>query len=100
MALVKVTNRNNTVWIRDKYGGIPYLFPCGESTVIPEDAAAHIFGYGLTDKEKFKKLMRLGLANKKDGQRIFDNFVLKSTGRDVEPTGREREVTEAAPNVA
>ena len=93
MALVKVTNRNNTVHFRDKYGGIEYKFPCGDTVTIPEEAATHIWGWGLSDPERHKKMQRIGLANRKDGKRIWENVVLRSTGK-VEPTGKEREVVE------
>ena len=88
---VKVTNRNNTGEFRDKYGGIEYRFPAGDTVTIPEEAAAHIWGYGLDDKERFKKMMRMGIANLKGGQRIWDNVVCRPAGG-VEATGKEREV--------
>ena len=93
MALVKVTNRNNIAHFKDKYGGIEYVFPCGETVAIPEEAAEHIWGWGLDAAGRFKKMMRLGIANRKDGQRIWDNVVLKSASN-VAPTGKEREVVE------
>ena len=89
--LVKVLNKNNTGKIVDKFGGQRYEFPAGETVTIPEEAAVHIFGYGLDPKERFKKMMRLGLANAKNGERIWSNFVLKPAGH-VEPTGASREV--------
>ena len=88
---VWVTNRNNTVTFRDKFGGQEYKFPPGESVTIPEEAAQHIWGYGLDEKGRFQKMMRMGLANKKEGPRWWSNVVLKPAGN-VEPTGVEREV--------
>ena len=88
---VKVTNRNNVWKVRDKYGGVSYDFPPGETVTIPAEAAEHIFGYGLDEKERRKKMMRMGIANHKDGQRMWDNMVIRPTGN-VEPTGKEREV--------
>lgn len=88
---VKVTNRNNTVNFVDKFGGQEYKFPANETVTIPEEAAIHIWGYGLDPKERFKKMMRMGLANRKEGQRWWSNVVLKPAGS-VEPTGVEREV--------
>lgn len=87
---VKVTNRNNTGKLVDKYGGQKYEFPPGETVTIPEEAASHIFGYGLNEKERFKKRMRAGLGNAKNGEKIWSNFVLKPAS--VEPTGVTREV--------
>ncbi len=88
---VKVTNRNNVWWVRDKYGGVPYEFPPGDTVIIPAEAAEHIFGYGLDEKERHKKMLRMGIANHKDGQRMWENMVVRPSGN-VEPTGKEREV--------
>ena len=88
---VTVTNRNNTKAFRDKYDGQEYRFPPGETVTIPAEAAAHIWGYGLTPEERYKKLMRMGLANVKDGQKIFDNVVIRPKGN-IEATGKEREI--------
>jgi len=89
--LVQVTNKNNTGKFVDKFGGQEYQFPPGERVTIPLEAAEHIFGYGLSEKERYKKFMRAGLANVKNGERIWGNFVLKPAGN-VEPTGVSREV--------
>lgn len=88
---VKVTNRNNTTAFRDRFAGQEFKFPPGETITIPTEAAIHIWGYGLSPKERFQKMMRLGLANVKDGQKIFENVVIRPVGN-VEPTGKEREV--------
>ncbi len=92
MALVRVLNKNNTVKFKDKYGGIEYVFPPGEPTLIPAEAAEHIWGWGLDEKGRFKKMMRMGLANAKDGKKIWDNVVLKANT--IQATGKEREVFE------
>jgi len=89
--LIHVTNKNNLGAYVDKFGGQVYKFPPGERVTIPLEAAEHIFGYGLPDKERFKKFMRAGLANAKNGERIWANFVLKPAGN-VEPTGVSRDV--------
>lgn len=88
---VKVTNRNNVWKIVDKFAGQTFKFPPGETVTIPTEAAAHIFGYGLSEKERRQKFMRMGIANLKDGQKMWDNIVIRATGN-VEPTGKEREV--------
>jgi len=88
--LVKVTNRNNLWKVVDKFGGNTYTFPPGETVTVPQEAAEHIFGYGLPPKERFKKKMRMGIANHKDGDRMWSNIVIKPVGN-VEPTGAVRE---------
>ena len=88
--LVKVTNRNNLWRVVDKFGGIEYKFPPGETVTIPQEAAEHIFGYGLDEKTRFKKMMRMGIANRKDGDKLWSNIVMKPAGN-VEPTGAVRE---------
>lgn len=98
MALIRVLNKNNTVKFKDKYGGVEYVFPPGEPKLIPEDAAEHIWGWGLDEKGRFKKMMRMGLANAKDGKKIWDNVVLKANT--IQATGKEREVREDDPYAA
>lgn len=55
--MVFVTNNTDEELV-DGYHGIVYEFKPGETVEIPEDAASHIFGYGIEDKEPF--LARLG----------------------------------------
>jgi len=87
--LVKVTNRNNAWHVRDKYGGIEYKFPAGETVTVPAEAAEHIFGYGLDEKGRRQKFLRMGIANVKDGEKMWANIVIKPAGN-VQPTGAER----------
>ena len=47
--MLTVTNRNDFDFV-GRYDGQDYPFPSGKTTAIPEDAAKHIFGVGLTDK--------------------------------------------------
>ena len=89
--LVRVTNKNNTGKLIDKFGGQKYEFPPGESVNIPEETATHIFGWGLSEKEQWKKFLRAGLANAKNGEKIWKNFVLRPASN-VEPTGVSRDV--------
>ncbi len=89
---VKVTNRNNVWKVRDRFGGIEYVFPPGETVTIPAEAAEHIFGYGLDERERFKKFMRMGIANMPEGkgQKMWDNIVIKPAGG-VQATGAVRD---------
>lgn len=87
---VKVTNRNNTKVLRDRYGGIEYVFNPGETVTIPAEAAEHIFGYGLDEKGKWQKFLRSGLANQPKGREIFDRMVVRPVGSNVEATGAVR----------
>lgn len=41
-----------------RYNGVDYIFKAGKTTATPEEAATHIFGYGLDDKKT--ALLRLG----------------------------------------
>ena len=88
---VKVTNRNNVWKVVDKFAGQQYKFPAGETVTIPAEAAEHIFGYGLDEAGRAQKMRRMGIANLKDAQKLWDNIVIKPSGN-IEPTGREREV--------
>jgi len=49
---LRVTNRNSFT-LKDRYDGIDYVFKPNESVVIEEEAARHIFGYGVEDKIPF-----------------------------------------------
>lgn len=55
-----VTN-NNEFDHRDMYNGKEFAFPQGEKTLVPMDAAYHMFGFG--KKDKTENLVRLGWAN-------------------------------------
>lgn len=41
---VRVTNGNSFA-IDDRFDGVPYEFPAGQTVIIPPDAAQHIFGF-------------------------------------------------------
>lgn len=77
---VYVTNRNNLWTITDKFAGQTYKFPPGERVLIPEEAAEHIFGFGLDEKGRKAKMMRMGIANLKDGEKLWNNVLLKKAG--------------------
>jgi hypothetical protein len=89
MQQVKVTNRNNAWRVRDKYAAIEYVFPPGETVTIPAEAAEHIFGYGLDERARFQKFMRMGIANHPQGKKMWDNIQIRPVGN-VQPTGAER----------
>jgi hypothetical protein len=57
MASVYVTN-NSEKPLKDGFSGVFYEFAVGKTVEIPEEAAAHIFGYGVEDK--IPHLTRLG----------------------------------------
>lgn len=89
-AQVRVTNRNNVWKVVDRFGGVEYKFPPGETVTIPAEAAEHIFGYGLSEKERFKKFMRMGIANMPKGKEMWERIVIKPVGN-ISATGVVRE---------
>jgi hypothetical protein len=94
MSVVRVTNANNVWKVRDKYGGIEYVLNPGETISMPSAAAEHIFGYGLPEKERFKKMMRMGIANHPKGPEMWSRIRMKAAGagQNVAPTGSAREI--------
>lgn len=89
-AQVRVVNRNNAWKIVDKFGGQEYTFPPGESVTVATEVAEHIFGYGLDEKERFRKFMRMGIANLPHGKEMWDRVLIKPVGNIV-ATGAVRE---------
>lgn len=89
-ACVRVTNKNNTWLVVDRFGGIEYKFPPGESVTVAAEVAEHIFGYGLDEKERFKKFLRMGIANLKHGAEMWKRIEVKPMGNIV-ATGAVRE---------
>ena len=55
-----VTNNTGSDHV-DMYNGKQYAFPAGEKTLVPMDAAFHMFGFG--KKDKTENLIRVGKAN-------------------------------------
>ncbi len=55
--MLKVTNRNSFDLV-DRFNGEDFTFPKGGSSIVSEDAARHIFGFGAPDKAPY--LTRLG----------------------------------------
>lgn len=74
---VRVLNQNRKGKLVDRLGGVEYEFPAGEETVVPRPVAEHIFGYGLSEKEREAKFRRSGLAMDPKGREIWNKFVVK-----------------------
>lgn len=89
--ILKVTNGNKGWMLRDKCGGIAYEFPPEQNVMIPQEAAEHIFGYGLSEDERWKKFLRMGIANHPKGKEMWNNIRIRPAGAYVEPTGASRE---------
>ena len=89
-AQVRVTNRNNIWKVVDRYGGVQYVFPPNETVLVAAEVAEHIFGYGLSEKERFRKFMRMGIANHPKGKDMWERISIKPVGN-VVPTGATRE---------
>lgn len=88
---VRITNKNNTWSVTDRYGGQEWKFPPGETVEVPSEVAEHIFGYGLDEKGRWKKFLRMGIANLPHGQSMWDKIVMKRVGGNVEATGAVRQ---------
>ncbi len=88
---VRVTNKNNTWSVTDRHGGTEWKFPPGETVEVPSEVAEHIFGYGLSDKDRWKKFLRMGIANLPKGREMWDKIVMKRVGGNVEATGAVRQ---------
>lgn len=73
--MFKVTNGNLFNFV-GRYNGVDYAFPVNEPAYCEDDAAAHIFGIGVTDKTAV--LARHGWANFTSsvaaGMRVLNNF--------------------------
>lgn len=75
--MVYVTN-NTEEELVDGYAGVFYKFEPQQTVEIPAEAATHIFGYGVQDKEPF--LARLGWIKTKnelkEGIKRLNQFVI------------------------
>jgi hypothetical protein len=91
-AQVAVTNRNNAWTIKDKFGGQAYTFPPGERVLVAAEVAEHIFGYGLDEKGRWQKFLRMGIANDPKGKDMWARVDIKPVGAggNVQPTGAVR----------
>lgn len=87
---VRVTNRNPSWIIRDKYAGVEYTFQPGEPVLVAAEVAEHIFGFGLDEKERFRKFMRMGIANMPKGKEMWAKVDVKPVGN-VELIGTVKE---------
>jgi len=71
--MIFVTNKNEFEH-QDRYNGVDYYWSPGEKVAVPEEAAAHMFGYGR--KEKTENLVRLGWNwNEEEGVKKLAKFV-------------------------
>lgn len=91
VARIKVTNKNNSWNVVDRYGGQEWKFPAGETVEVPAEVAEHIFGYGLSEPDRFKKFMRMGIANLPRGKEMWEKIVMRRVGTNVEATGAVRQ---------
>lgn len=90
--MLRVVNKNagHLSVYRDKWNGEQFVFD-GKGTVIPEHVAQHIFGYGLDEAEKIKRMVRAGWLKTTDPEQlrhawgIMHNFVFQ----EVSPDWRE-----------
>ena len=82
MNTVEVTNTGKDAF-EDGYAGIRYVFEPGQKLSVPYEAAAHIFGYGMKDKED--ALARLGwIETHKDlpeGLKRLAKFKIEGDGK-------------------
>lgn len=78
---VYVTNRRDEEF-EDGYAGVRYTFEPGKPTMIPIEAARHIFGYEDDNKEPY--LVRLGWIKTrndlKEGIKLLKLFEIKKEG--------------------
>lgn len=79
-AQVQVTNRNNAWTVRDRFGGVEYVFPPGQPVKVAAEVAEHIFGFGLDDKGRWQKFLRMGIANHPKGREMWERISIKPLG--------------------
>lgn len=89
-AQVAVTNRNNSWIVKDRYGGTEYVFRPGQTMKVAAEVAEHIFGYGLDEKGRHQKFLRMGIANMKHGADMWKRIEIKPVGN-LQFTGAARE---------
>lgn len=100
MANVSVTNRNDEPYAR-RFDGKLYEFAPGEAVVIPTEAARYIFGYGGTDADRSRILVRNGWQ--KNGipdddcgpnaaLKRLQNFVFKAAADDPLPAKPKKKI--------
>jgi hypothetical protein len=68
--MIFVTNKNDFEH-QDRFDGIDYFFVPGEKVALPEEAAAHMFGFGRSDKTE--NLIRLGWNLKQEDGKVTDD---------------------------
>ena len=81
MPNVYVTNKSD-IELTDGWNGVVYEFKKDTTVELPFEIARHIFGVGMTDKEKEEKLARLGWiqsrAELKKGLEMLEKFEISS----------------------
>jgi len=81
MPNVYVTNKGD-IELTDGWNGVMYEFKKNTTVELPFEIARHIFGVGMTDKEKEEKLARLGWiqsrAELKKGLEMLAQFEIAS----------------------
>lgn len=85
---VQVTNQTGED-IEGRFSGTDYVFPVGETRVLPVIAARHIFGFG--DPDKTRAILRLGWGNlatdaKQDGKKIALDRLKKIRFEELPPS--------------
>lgn len=83
---------------KDRYDGQDYEFPFNEKVLISEEAARHIFGWGL--KDRTEALVRQGWANDPLKVRWMGKFVFTNTKIVEEGTAEGLINTEGLPGNA
>lgn len=67
-----VTNKNEFLHT-DRYNGVEFVFPAGEKTLVPVDAARLFFGFQAPDKTE--ALIRQGWGNDPEGPKKLARFI-------------------------
>jgi hypothetical protein len=83
--VLKVKNRSDAD-LQDRFDGVDYLFEKGKSTLIDEQVATHIFGFGMENKIPY--LTRLGwMRNNLEFEQGMERLALFtfSDEQDVDP---------------
>jgi queuine/archaeosine tRNA-ribosyltransferase len=88
--LLRVTNRNSFT-LKDKFDGVEYVFEPNKATVMEEDAARHIFGYGSPNKIPY--LVRQGWCPSSDkteeAMKKLNKFIFEEGKMQFESTDEE-----------
>lgn len=84
--MVKITNTGDAAF-EDGFAGVRYRFVPGKALEVPEEAASHIFGYGVEDKSAH--LARLGWVETRNdipaGLERLAKFEIRETPPSLSP---------------